>query len=177
MRWHHYFMSAMLADAKNRPDVEAELRRLGVTLPTPITPLACFVNARIYGNLLYTSGHIPFENGKPIAGRVNLTITEADAKYASRNVGLHLLASIRHALGGDLNRIRRVVKTLGLVNCDSDYKTPHVIINPASELFVELLGEERGKGARSAIGASTLPLGAALEIEMILEIDQPCNCN
>ena len=149
---------------------EANLAKLKITLPAPPRPGGNYRPWRKVGNLLYLSGHGPEIEGHTITGKVGADLDLATGQQAARNVGLNLLTSTRGALGS-LDRVRAIVKVLGLVNAAPDFAQHPAVINGFSDLMVEVFGEEIGKHARSAVGAGSLPGQIAVEIEMILEID------
>jgi len=151
-------------------NVEKKLKEMGITLPKPPKPVANYVPAVGVGNLLFISGHGPYNDGKTIvSGKLGKEMTVEQGYQAARNVALNCLASIQAAVG-DLDRIKRVVKLLGMVNCTEDFKDQPKVINGASDLLVEVLGDA-GKHARSAVGMQSLPNGIPVEIEMILEVE------
>ncbi len=148
---------------------ETKLKDLGITLPTPPKPVANYVRAVQAGNLLFVSGHGPFNDGKiKLAGKVGRELTLDEGYQVARNVGLNCLATVRDALGS-LDRVKRVVKLLGMVNCTEEFTDQPKVINGCSDLLVEVFGEP-GKHARSAVGMQALPGGIPVEIEMILEV-------
>jgi len=150
---------------------EATLKARGITLPPPTTPLANYVGAVRSGNLLYLSGHGPMREGKPLAtGKVGRDLTVEQGYRAAREVGLGLLATTRATLGS-LDRVKRVVKVLGMVNSADDFGDQPKVVNGFSDLMVEVFGEAIGKHARSAVGMAGLPMGIPVEIEMILEVE------
>ena len=150
-------------------DAEKRLIELKISLPQPPKPQANYIPTVQVGNLLFVSGHGPYNDGKTIlTGKLGKEMTTEDGYKTARNVALNCLASIRAALG-DLNRVKRVVKLLGMVNCTEDFKETPRVINGASDLLVEIFGEA-GKHARSAVGMQSLPNGMPVEIEMILEV-------
>jgi enamine deaminase RidA (YjgF/YER057c/UK114 family) len=151
---------------------EATLKDKGITLPPPSTPLANYVGAVRTGNLLYLAGHGPIvTGGRPsVRGKVGRDLTLEQGYQAAREVGLCLLATTRAALGS-LDRVQRVVKVLGMVNCADDFGDQPKVINGCSDLMVEVFGEAIGRHARSAVGMAGLPLGIPVEIEMILEVE------
>jgi enamine deaminase RidA (YjgF/YER057c/UK114 family) len=151
---------------------EATLEDKGITLPTPTTPLANYVGAVQTGNLLFLSGHGPFRpQGKfTHVGKVGGELTLEQGYQVAREVGLNLLATARAALGS-LDRVKRVVKVLGMVNAVDGFGEYPKVINGFSDLMVEVFGETIGKHARSAVGMAGLPLGIPVEIEMILEVE------
>lgn len=148
---------------------EKKLKELGITLPETPKPIANYVPAVRAGNLLFVSGHGPFNDGKTmISGKLGKELTIEQGYQTARNVALNCLASVK-AMIGDLDRVRRVVKLLGMVNCTEDFKDQPKVINGASDLLVEVFGDT-GKHARSAVGMQSLPNGIPVEIEMILEV-------
>ena len=148
---------------------EERLEEQGIKLPPPNPPGAIYKRMVIAGNMLYVSGNIPFrEDGTIIIGRAGDTMTTAEAKEVARQVGLCMLANIQDELGS-LNRINKLVKTLGMVNSAPDYGEQPEVINGYSELMQEVFGMDNGTGARSAVGM-ILPRGVAVEIEAIFEL-------
>ena len=140
---------------------EQRLKELGIELPPPPKPMGNYVPGVLTGNLLFMSGCGPRRlDGRAITGKVGADLTTEQGYEAARVVGLNMLANIR-AVAGSLDRIERVVKTLGMVNCTPDFAEMPKVINGFSDLFVELLGEERGRGARSAVGMVALPTRSA----------------
>ena len=148
---------------------EARVKALGLDLPTPPKPIANYVTAARSGNLLFLAGHGPLREGRPVVqGTVGRDLTVEQGREAARLTGLNLLASARAALGS-LDRVRQVVKVLGMVRCPDDFVDHPKVINGFSDLMVEVFGDA-GRHARSAIGIGSLPLGIPVEIEMILEV-------
>ena len=148
---------------------EKRLKELGISLPAAPKPVANYVPSVRVGNLLFVSGHGPYNDGKTIlSGKLGKDLTVEQGYQTARNVALNALSSVKAALG-DLVKVRRVVKLLGMVNCTEDFKDQPKVINGASDLLVEIFGEA-GKHARSAVGMQSLPNGIPVEIEMILEI-------
>jgi enamine deaminase RidA (YjgF/YER057c/UK114 family) len=148
---------------------EARLKTLNLELPTPPAPMGSYVTAARAGNLLFLSGHGPTREGRVIyQGRVGRDLTLERGQEAARLTGLNLLASTRSALGS-LDRVRRVVKVLGMVQCTEDFIDHPKVINGCSDLMVEVFGEA-GRHARSAVGMGSLPFGIAVEIEMVVEV-------
>lgn len=149
---------------------EAKLKELDLNLPEAPKPMGVYKPVVLEGNLAYLSGHGPLrEDGTLIVGRVGENMDLKGGYDAARQTGLALLSTIRAALGS-LDRVKRVVKTLGFVNSANDFVDQPKVINGCSELFAELFGTENGVGARSALPSNTLPGGIAVEIEMIVEI-------
>jgi len=149
---------------------EVRLQELHITLPEAPKPIAKYKPAVLSGNILYVSGHGPAKAaGKPDAGKVGADLTTEQGKEAARRVGLNILASVRATLGS-LDKVKRLVKTLGMVNCTPDYKDQPQVINGFSELMAEIFGEDAGVGARSAVGMGSLPGQIPVEIECIFEV-------
>ena len=151
--------------------VEAKLEALGLTLPAPLSPVANFVLAVTVGNLVFLSGHVPIRDGAFVfQGKVGAERTVEEGDQAAQLVMLNCLSSLKEEIG-DLDRVKRVVKLLGMVNCTEDFGQHPQVIDGASDLLVELYGE-RGRHARSAVGMQSLPRGFTVEIEMIVQIKE-----
>ena len=151
-------------------NAEQKLKELGIVLPESPKPVANYVRAVRTGNLLFVSGHGPYNDGKIlISGKLGKELTIEEGYKTARNVALNCLASIRASLGS-LDKVRRVVKLLGMVNCTEDFKDQPKVVNGASDLMVEVFGEA-GRHARSAVGMQALPNQIPVEIEMILEVE------
>jgi enamine deaminase RidA (YjgF/YER057c/UK114 family) len=149
--------------------IEEKLKAIGIELPSPPTPLANYVPAVKTGNLVFLSGHGPLKNdGTMIVGKVGAELSAEEGYQAARRVAIALLASLKNEIG-DLDRVQRVVKLLGMVNCPPEFKDHPKIVNGASDLLVEVFGD-KGKHARSAVGMGSLPGNIAVEIEMIVEL-------
>jgi len=150
---------------------ETRLTELGLILPAPATGSTSRVATVRTGNLLYTSGHGPSvrADGSTLAGKVGTDLTLDQGYEAGRLTGLALLGTIRDALGS-LDRVARVVKVLGMVNCAPGMNQTSRVVDGCSELFIEVFGTEVGRHARSAVGVSELPLDFPVEIEVILEV-------
>jgi len=149
---------------------EESFSKLGLALPPAPKPLGVYKPGLQLGNLYYVSGHGPvLLNGDLIIGRVGEQLDLEEGKLAAQQVGLTILATLKAQLGS-LNRIKRVVKILGMVNCTSDFGRHPYVINGCSELFAKIWGEEMGIGARSAVGMGTLPDNIPVEIEVIFEL-------
>jgi enamine deaminase RidA (YjgF/YER057c/UK114 family) len=166
--FHHF----SLEGGRATMGAEARFKELNLTLPPPATPLANYVGAVRTGNLLFLSGHGPLRpQGKfTYVGKVGRELTVEQGYQAAREVGLNLLATTRAALGS-LDRVKRVVKVLGMVNSAEGFGDQPKVINGFSDLMVEVFGEAIGKHARSAVGMAGLPMGIPVEIEMILEVE------
>jgi enamine deaminase RidA (YjgF/YER057c/UK114 family) len=151
---------------------EATLKAKNITLPATATPLGNYVGAVRVGNLLFCSGHGPIRSGgKPmVTGKVGKTMSTEQAALVAREVGLNLLATVKANLGS-LDKVKRVVKVLGMVNSAEGFGEHPKVINGFSDLMVEVFGEAIGKHARSAVGMAELPSGIPVEIEMILEVE------
>ena len=146
-----------------------KLESLGISLPAVATPAAAYVMHAQTGNTVFLSGHIAKKDGKPWVGQFGRNIGTEEGKLAARAVAIDLIATLEAACGGDLNRVRRIVKVMSLVNSTGDYTEQHLVTNGASALFGEVFGEQ-GKHARSAFGVAQIPMGACVEIELIAEI-------
>ena len=149
---------------------EEKLKSLGLELPPPPKPAGVYQPVVIVGNMAYVSGHGPLRSdGSMITGRVGADLDQQAGYQAARQTGLAILASLRSALG-NLDRVRRVVKTLGMVNAAPEFQQHPAVINGFSELFAEVFGKEHGVGARSAVGMGSLPGNIAVEVEVIVEL-------
>jgi len=146
-----------------------KLKALNIELPAVATPAAAYVMFAQSGNTVFLSGHIAKKEGKPWVGQLGKNMTTEEGKIAARGVAIDLIATLQAACGGDLNRVKRIVKVMSLVNSTGDYIEQHLVTNGASELFGEIFGEQ-GKHARSAFGVAQIPLGACVEIELIAEL-------
>jgi len=146
---------------------EARIRELGWELPEPATSLAIYKRVVVADRTVYVAGHIPVTaDGKIITGKLGDDMDVAEAQAAARRCAFAVLASLRHELGS-LDAIERLVKTTGMVNATSDFTEHPEVVNGFSEVFVELMGEDWGQGARAAVGMASLPRGAACEIEAV----------
>jgi enamine deaminase RidA (YjgF/YER057c/UK114 family) len=144
--------------------------QLGLTLPPAPKPLGVYKPFLIVGNLVYVSGHGTVqEDGSLIIGRIGKDLTIDEGKDAARQVGLAILATLKKNLGS-LNKIRRVIKVLGMVNCVSEFERHPFVINGCSELFAKVWGEDNGVGVRSAVGMGSLPDNIPVEIEAVFEL-------
>jgi enamine deaminase RidA (YjgF/YER057c/UK114 family) len=149
---------------------EARLAELHLELPPAPKPKGVYKPVVTLGNLAYVSGHGPLKpDGSLIRGRVGADLDLAAGKHAARQVGLTILATLRNELG-DLNRVQRVIKVLGMVNCTAEFGDHPQVINGCSELFAEVFGSDNGIGARSAVGMGSLPGNIAVEVEAIFEL-------
>lgn len=146
-----------------------KLTALNIELPAVAAPAAAYVMHAQSNNMVFVSGHIAKKNGQVWAGQLGKNISTEEGKLAARLIAIDLIATLQSACGGDLNRVKRIVKLMCLVNSTAEYTEQHLVANGASELFVEVFGEH-GKHARSAFGVAQIPLGACVEIELIAEL-------
>ena len=121
------------------------------------------------GNTVFLSGHLAKKDGKVWVGQLGKDVTTEEGKIAARGIAIELIATLQDACGGDLSKVKRIVKVMSLVNSTSEFTEQHLVTNGASELFVEVFGDS-GKHARSAFGVAQIPLGACVEIELIAEL-------
>jgi enamine deaminase RidA (YjgF/YER057c/UK114 family) len=147
------------------------LSALGITLPPLSTPAAAYVPFTRTGNLVFLSGHIAKQAGKAWVGQLGTDMATEVGKTAARAVAIDLLATLQAAVGGDLAKVKRIVKVLSLVNSAPGYTEHHLVTNGCSELLVAVLGSGVGAHARSAFGVAQLPMGACVEIELIAEVE------
>jgi enamine deaminase RidA (YjgF/YER057c/UK114 family) len=145
-----------------------KLQDLGITLPPLASPAAAYVPFVRTGNLVFLSGHIARKDGKAWVGQLGKNMSTDEGKHAARAIAVDLLGTL-HAAIGDLNKIKRIVKVMSLVNSTPDYTEQHLVTNGASELFASVFGEA-GQHARSAFGVAQIPMGACVEIELIAEV-------
>ena len=151
-------------------EIEKKLKELSIELPNAPDPVGAYVAFKKVHNLLFISGQLPISNdGKMIKGQIGKDLTLEDGQKASKLCVINILAQVKKALNGDLNNIKNCVKITGFVNSTDDFKNQPKVINPASETLSAVFGD-KGKHARVAISANSLPLGAAVEIDAIFEI-------
>ena len=151
--------------------IDKKLRELGIVLPTPSKPVANYVPWVKTGNLVFISGQGAVRDGKiEFAGKVGDSLSMEDAIASARLTAINVIAQLRDACGGDLDRVKRIVKLLGFVNCAPTFGEQPKVINGASDLMVEVFGD-KGRHARSAVGAPALPFGLSVEVEAIAEIE------
>ena len=150
---------------------ETRLKELGITLPTPPKPVAKYKPAVLVGNMLYVSGHGPAKLGdqNPLSGKLGAKLTLEQGKESARLVGINILATVKSTLGS-LDKVKRLVKTLGMVNAVPHYVDHPQVINGFSELMAQVFGDDAGVGARSAVGMGSLPMEIPVEIECIFEV-------
>ena len=152
----------------NNSSIYDRIKALNITLPAVATPAAAYLPFAQAGNLVFLSGHLAKKDGKVIVGQLGKNVTTEEGKAAARAIAIDLLGTL-HAAVGDLNKIKRIVKLMSLVNSTADYTEQHLVTNGASELLVDLFGDA-GRHARSAFGVAQIPMGACVEIEMIAEV-------
>ena len=151
-------------------NIEKKLKELNIELPNAPDPVGAYVAFKKVNNLLFISGQLPISNdGKMIKGQIGKDLTLEDGQKASKLCAINILAQAKKALNGDLNNIKNCVKITGFVNSADDFKDQPKVINPASETLSAVFGD-KGKHARAAISANSLPLGATVEIDAIFEI-------
>ena len=146
-----------------------QLQSLHITLPPVAVPAAAYVPFMQTGNLVFLSGHIAKQDGKVWVGQLGKTMETTEGAAAARAVAIDLMGTLQAAVG-DLNRVKRIVKVMSLVNSSPDYTEHHLVTNGCSELLGQVFGD-RGAHARSAFGVAQLPLGACVEIELIAEVE------
>jgi enamine deaminase RidA (YjgF/YER057c/UK114 family) len=151
---------------------EARIQELQLTLPPPPKPMAKYKPAVLVGNLLHVSGHGPakLDAKSPVSGRLGADLTLEQGKEAARLVGLNILSTVRNTLGS-LDRVKRLVKTLGMVNATPEFTDQPLVINGFSELMAQVFGDDAGVGARSAVGMGSLPGNIPVEVECIFEVE------
>jgi enamine deaminase RidA (YjgF/YER057c/UK114 family) len=167
-------LSAQVVNAQSAPtkkvDAEAKLKQLGIKLSEPPKPVANYVGAVRTGNLLFLAGAGPRkEDGTYMTGRVGQDLTIEQGYQAARQTGIVQLSVLKAELG-DLNKVKRIVKVLGMVNSAPSFTDQPKVVNGFSDLMVEVFGD-RGKHARSAVGMAALPMNIAVEVEMIVEVE------
>jgi len=149
--------------------IAARLQALGIELPPLAIPAAAYLPFVQTGSLVFLSGHIAKKDGKPWVGQLGLTMTTEEGKAAARAIAIDLMGTLQAAAGGDLARVKRIVKVMSLVNSTSTFTEQHLVTNGCSELLGEIFGDA-GKHARSAFGVAQIPMGACVEIELIAEL-------
>jgi enamine deaminase RidA (YjgF/YER057c/UK114 family) len=145
------------------------LKNLGIELPAVATPAAAYVPFVQTGKLIFVSGNIARKDGAVWVGQLGKNISTEEGKLAARNCAIQLMAAL-HAASGDLNKIKRIVKVMSLVNSTPDFTEQHLVTNGCSELLGQVFGPTVGAHARSAFGVAQIPLGACVEIELIAEL-------
>ena len=151
-------------------DFDKKLKDLNITLPEPSKPVANYVKAVRTGNLIYLAGHAPVKpDGTYVTGKVGRDLTVEQGYEAAKLTAISLLSTLKAEVG-DLNKVKRIVKVLGMVNCHSDFADHPKVMNGCSDLLVAVFGD-KGKHARSSVGMNSLPLNTSVEIEMIVEVE------
>ena len=145
-----------------------KLQALNISLPPVAVPAAAYVPFAKTGNLVFLSGHIARKDGQVWVGQLGATVSTEEGKQAARAVAIDLLGTLQAACDGDLNRVKRIVKVMSLVNSTPAFTEQHLVTNGCSELLAEVFGD-KGSHARSAFGVAQIPLGACVEIELIAE--------
>jgi enamine deaminase RidA (YjgF/YER057c/UK114 family) len=149
--------------------IAARLQALGIELPPLAIPAAAYLPFVQTGSLVFISGHIAKKDGKPWVGQLGLTMATEEGKAAARSIAIELMGTLQAAAGGDLGRVKRIVKVMSLVNSTPTFTEQHLVTNGCSELLGEIFGDA-GKHARSAFGVAQIPMGACVEIELIAEL-------
>jgi enamine deaminase RidA (YjgF/YER057c/UK114 family) len=150
--------------------IEARLKELGIELPQATAPIANYVPFTVSGNIVVVSGQVSVRSGKAeFVGKLGARISIPDGQQAARLCGLNVLAHLKVAAGGDLDRVKRVLRLGGFVNCTPEFTDMPQVVNGASDLMVQVFGDA-GKHARAAVGVASLPLGVAVEVEAMFEI-------
>ncbi|TFJ80811.1 hypothetical protein NSK_007988 [Nannochloropsis salina CCMP1776] len=149
---------------------EAKLTEMGLKLPSPGVPKGNFAMAVKSGKMIYLSGHLPTDaNGQLLTGKVGAEVSPEEAQGAAKLIALNLLSSLKKEVG-DLDRVKRIVKLVGFVNCVDGFSQQPMVVNGASDFFVQVFGD-KGVHARSAVGTNALPLNIPVEIEAIVEVE------
>jgi enamine deaminase RidA (YjgF/YER057c/UK114 family) len=150
---------------------EKRLQELSITLPIPPKPIAKYKPTVLVGNILHVSGHGPARQGDPVlqAGKLGAQLNTEQGKACARLVGINVLATLKSTLGS-LDKVKRLIKTLGMVNATPDYLEHPQVINGFSELMAQVFGDDAGVGARSAVGMGSLPGDIPVEIECVFEV-------
>ena len=150
--------------------IDARLKELGITLPTPATPVANYVPFVRTGNLVVVSGQVTYQDGKlQYIGKLGREYGIEDGQKAARLCALNIIAHVKNACGGDLDKVKRCVRVGGFVNAVPDFTDQPKVVNGASDLIVQVFGEA-GKHARAAVGVGSLPAGVAVEVEAMFEV-------
>ncbi|HIC80776.1 MAG TPA: RidA family protein [Kiloniellaceae bacterium] len=150
--------------------IDARLAELGIDVPEAATPVANYVGYVQTGNLVFVSGQVTLKDGSPqYLGKLGDSISLEDGQAAARLCAINIIAQVKAACGGDLDRVQRVVKLTGFVNSTPDFTDQPKVVNGASDLMVEVFGD-KGRHARAAVSAGALPIGVAVEVEAVVEI-------
>ena len=152
-------------------EIDARLKELDIELPNAAAPAANYVPYVVSGNQVFVSGQIPFWNGElKFVGKVGVDFSMEEGQAAARTCALNIIAQVREACGGDLDRVKRCVKLGGFVNCREDFTDQPEVINGASNLMVDVFGD-KGRHARFAVGTNVLPRNVAVEVDAVFEIE------
>lgn len=171
MRLLILFVAISVSTAYAQKSPEENLKELGIELIVPTKPVANYAKAIRTGNLIYLSGHGPTKaDGTDITGKVGKDLKIEQGIEAAKRTAISLISTLKMELGGDLSRVRRIVKVNGWVNCTDTFKDQPKVMNGCSDLLVAVFGE-KGKHARTSLGTNALPSNIAIEIEMIVEVD------
>lgn len=150
--------------------IDARLKELGITIPDGVAPAGNYVPAVRSGNLVFVAGQIPLEGGKPqFIGKLGREFKVEDGQKAARLCAINIVSQLRAALGGDLDKVKQIVRVGGFVNAVPDFTDQPQVVNGASDLLVQIFGDA-GKHARAAVGVSSLPRGVAVEVEAVAEV-------
>jgi enamine deaminase RidA (YjgF/YER057c/UK114 family) len=150
---------------------DQRLAELGIILPTPAKPVANYVGWAKTGNLVFTAGQLPFENGTLMqTGILGAGVSKEAGKTAARQAAINVIAQLRDACGGELSRVCRIVKMTAFVACAADFTEHPFVVNGASDLMVDVFGET-GRHARTSVGVPSLPMNASVEVEAVVEIE------
>jgi len=150
--------------------INDKLKSLGITLPPVAIPAAAYVPFVQTGKLVFLSGHIAKKDGKPWVGQLGAGLGTEEGKQAARAIAIDLLGTLQAAIG-NLDKVKRIVKVMSLVNSTPTFTEQHLVTNGASEFFAEVFGPEKGAHARSAFGVAQIPFGACVEIELVAEVE------
>ena len=151
--------------------IDAKLKELGIEVPEPAAPVANYVPFVAVGKLVFISGQVPLVDGKPqYIGKVGTTFSVEEGQQAARICAINLIAQMRAAAGGDLDKVKRVVRLGGFVNSTPDFTQQPSVVNGASDVMVEVFGD-KGKHCRTAVSAGALPLDVAVEVDAVIELD------
>lgn len=165
------FLASAFTTCYSQNDIDTRLKELGIELMTPTAPVANYAKAVRTGNLIYLSGHGPTKaDGKDIIGKVGKDLSTEQGIEAAKRTAISLLSTLKAELGGDLSRVKRIVKVNGWVNCTDNFKDQPRVMNGCSDLLVAVFGD-KGKHARTSLGTNALPSNIAIEIEMIVEVE------
>jgi enamine deaminase RidA (YjgF/YER057c/UK114 family) len=166
-----FILSTCISGVYGQNSIDEKLKELGIELIVPTAPVANYTKATRTGNLVYLSGHGPTKaDGKDITGKVGKDLSTEQGIEAAKRTAISLISTLKMQLGGDLSRVRRIVKVNGWVNCTDTFKDQPKVMNGCSDLLVAVFGE-KGKHARTSLGTNALPSNIAIEIEMIVEVD------